>query len=354
MKEIVAFSSQQNDNEIQSSSDNRNNNDNNTSKEALIDFVAGALGGTVGKLLEYPIDLLKTRLQSGLYEGKSTLQICSHIIRNEGAIRGFYRGVAMPVFGCAAEVAVAFAVFNWTTHFLLSNPAARSFFNLQQNRDENSYTVVAISGAMAGFANAFTLSPIEVIKCRVQASPQKYVNVRQCIRVSVREEGWRVFAAGFSGTMAREIPGAIGFFIVLEFSLRNFFGHYRVTHEEFLEHQRKLQDDEQCNLKKGESFACAGELKESAPWYVRPICGGFAGFGLVCAPYGADTIKTVLQISPEAAKMGFFATGRDLVRKGGVRSLFRGLPITMVRAFPANAAVFSTYDIVANYLLKHF
>lgn len=335
-----------------------------SSSSAVIDFVAGGISGTAAKLIEYPADTVKTRMQSGFYEGKNALQVCRDIIRKEGAMRGFYSGVAMPVVGCAAECAVAFSVFNYTTDFLVNSPLFAAFA-FHKNKDEHSYDVVGLSAAMSGVANGFLLTPVEVVKCRCQTNPKKYPDVRQCVKVSVRDEGWKCLTSGVGGTLAREIPGSIGFFLTIELVMKNIFSQYRMTHEEVrLLHlqaqQQQLQQQLQPVLhhhhahheQHHESFVIPGELKENTPWYVRPICGGLAGFGLVGLPFPADTVKTVMQITPEYAKMGFVATGRDLVKKSGWKVLFRGMPITMLRAFPANAAVFSTYDLASSYLSK--
>jgi solute carrier family 25 carnitine/acylcarnitine transporter 20/29 len=43
-------------------------------------------------------------------------------------------------------------------------------------------------------------------------------------------------------------------------------------------------------------------------------------------------------------KRRLFRVGREIVRKEGVSALFRGLNITIIRAFPVNAIVFPVYE----------
>jgi ornithine carrier protein len=296
---------------------------------AAIDLVAGGIGGSVGKCVEYPFDTVKTRMQSGgAFAGKSAAQVALNIIRNEGALRGFYAGVSMPVAGCAAECAVAFSVFYTVCDALRAQPR----FADQTDR-RATYTVVAAAGVASGTANGLLLTPVELVKCRVQSNPALYPTVRQCIRVSVEREGLGVFANGLSGTMAREITGTVGFFLVLETALESLFSHHR---------------DRSCAAKS------INDLNGDAPWYVRPVCGGIAGFGLLAPTFPADSVKTMLQVDPECARLGFVGTARRMFRAGGARAFFHGFSITMLRAWPANATVFSVYDLLADWANKRF
>jgi hypothetical protein len=94
------------------------------------------------------------------------------------------------------------------------------------------------------------------------------------------------------------------------------------------------------------------DLTAEAPWYVRPVCGGIAGFGLLCPVFPADSVKTLMQTNSDKARAGFIRTAQGMFREGGVRAFYNGFPITMARAFPANAVVFSVYDLVCDALMK--
>lgn len=61
-----------------------------------------------GKLVEYPFDTLKVRLQIGPYEG--ALHCVRTVIREEG-IMAFYRGLSTPLIGSGMEVSTLF--FGW-------------------------------------------------------------------------------------------------------------------------------------------------------------------------------------------------------------------------------------------------
>ena len=61
----------------------------------------------VGTTCIYPIDMIKTRLQSsvkGTYHGP--LDVIQKIMRHEGGLRAFYRGLAANLVGVTPEKAI--------------------------------------------------------------------------------------------------------------------------------------------------------------------------------------------------------------------------------------------------------
>lgn len=48
------------------------------------DFIAGAIGGTCGTILNTPFDVVKTRIQSSSFNHQWTLSAMKHIISEEG------------------------------------------------------------------------------------------------------------------------------------------------------------------------------------------------------------------------------------------------------------------------------
>jgi solute carrier family 25 aspartate/glutamate transporter 12/13 len=68
-------------------------------------LVVGALAGAFGTTCIFPIDMIKTRLQSrGLYTGP--LDCFKKIFSNEGGIRAFYKGLGPNLIGVIPEKAI--------------------------------------------------------------------------------------------------------------------------------------------------------------------------------------------------------------------------------------------------------
>jgi hypothetical protein len=96
-----------------------------------------------------------------------------------------------------------------------------------------------------------------------------------------------------------------------------------------------------------------GGVKADVPWYAAPISGGIGGlcYWSVCFP--ADVVKTRMQSSARFAALGLRRGLVEVYREGGVRALYAGYGITCLRAFPANAAVFSVYEVTSSVWKAH-
>jgi ornithine carrier protein len=80
-------------------------------REALKDIAYGSFAGVVGKVIEYPFDTVKVRLQAQPehlpLQYKGPLDCFKQSI-NEHGFRGLYRGVSAPLFGAAVETSSLF------------------------------------------------------------------------------------------------------------------------------------------------------------------------------------------------------------------------------------------------------
>ena len=80
--------------------------------------------------------------------------------------------------------------------------------------------------------------------------------------------------------------------------------------------------------------------------------GGFAGVAnwVVALPF--DVIKSKIQVETSTQGSSILSVGRDLVAKGGVMSLYKGVGPALLRAFPANAACFLGMELSKQFLNK--
>lgn len=80
-------------------------------REALKNITFGSIAGMVGKVIEYPFDTVKVRLQSQpdhlplLYKGP--LDCFKKSLKNDGVL-GIYRGISAPMVGAAVETSCLF------------------------------------------------------------------------------------------------------------------------------------------------------------------------------------------------------------------------------------------------------
>jgi solute carrier family 25 (mitochondrial carnitine/acylcarnitine transporter), member 20/29 len=77
------------------------------------------------------------------------------------------------------------------------------------------------------------------------------------------------------------------------------------------------------------------------------FAGGCSGCLTWTFVYPVDVIKTHIQIAPLDAprsSLRLWTVGQQIVQRYGVGILFRGLGITLIRAFPVNGTIFPVYE----------
>eukprot|EP01012_Entosiphon_sulcatum_P000941 TRINITY_DN10163_c0_g1_i1.p1 TRINITY_DN10163_c0_g1~~TRINITY_DN10163_c0_g1_i1.p1 ORF type:complete len:213 (-),score=33.04 TRINITY_DN10163_c0_g1_i1:131-769(-) len=171
----------------------------------------------------------------------------------------------------------------------------------------------SLQGGVAGVAVAHILTPVELVKCRMQVqslgiTATKYKNSWECALGVIRSEGVAGgLFRGHTATLVREVPGNVAW-----------FGAYA-------EAKRLLEP-------------VGGK---DAPW-VQMLAGAIAGMSYWTILFPADVVKS--QQQTEGGRTSFLSTLRNTWQSGGVPALYRGWSVTMLRAAPANAVIFCVYD----------
>lgn len=94
-----------------------------------------------------------------------------------------------------------------------------------------------------------------------------------------------------------------------------------------------------------EKFDSNKNRKGSRIMLEKIIAGGLAGqLGWLTA-YPFDVLKSYIQYHPEHSSM--IKTTKMLYKKHGFTYFYKGLNVTIVRAFPVNAITFVVYDWVS-------
>ncbi|KLU91992.1 hypothetical protein MAPG_10939 [Magnaporthiopsis poae ATCC 64411] len=129
-------------------------------------LVAGALAGTTVDLSLFPLDTLKTRLQSSAGFFPS------------GGFKGIYRGVGSAVIGSAPGAALFFVTYEGCKEIIATFPPS-------------------VSGAVA----AGVTTPLDVLKTRVMLSRERE-SVLSITKGILRDHGIRPFFAGIGPRVA--------------------------------------------------------------------------------------------------------------------------------------------------------
>lgn len=284
--------------------------------DALGDFVSGTVAGITSKVVEFPFDTIKVRLQSEHNPYHGALDCFRRIAKEEGA-RGFFSGITAPIAGAAFENAGAFLFYGRSTALVREAYGVR-------DAEPTPLPGVFAAGASAGLATGTVLTPVELLKCRVQVEQQKasleqrpplYRGVFDCAVKTARSEGLRsALFTGYGASMAREIPGSAVW-----------FGSYEVVLR-FV-------------------FTPPGKSKDSCPWYAFPLSGVVGGLCYWSAMFPVDTVKTRIQADPTYQSLGLIRGAQRMVKRQGVRVLYSGFLVTLLRAFPSNACIFGAYEL---------
>ncbi|KAJ2158218.1 mitochondrial ornithine carrier protein [Coemansia sp. RSA 552] len=296
------------------------------------DLAYGSLSGMMGKFVEYPFDTVKVRLQtseSKVFSG--TLDCLRQTWRHEG-FGGFYRGLTSPLVGAMAENAIAFYAYNRIQAAIRST-----------DKETLSLPQLFFSGALSGAICAFVISPIELVKCKLQVENVQGYGASQtqtaaAVRFSgplsvvshlLRTQGLSGLYKGITPTVAREMLG-VGFW----------FGTYELVCRELLRIRNARTTKQLTKSDLGPASII--------------LAGGCAGIGYNITSYPIDVVKSFIQTADVRAstmrpseRPGIASTIATVYSRGGIPAFYRGLGITLVRAFPANAAMFMTYEYLA-------
>ncbi|KAK3102350.1 hypothetical protein FSP39_010726, partial [Pinctada imbricata] len=162
-------------------------------KNTLSFFQSGGAAGTAVDVSLFPLDTIKTRLQSkaGFFAS--------------GGFRGIYSGLPSVVIGSAPTAALFFCTYEF-----VKNVAGNAV-------GEKWAPLVHMSAASFGEVSACLLRvPVEVIKQRAQASPQ-YTSL-SILKSTLKAEGFGGLYRGYFSTVIREVP-----FSFIQFPLWEYF-----------------------------------------------------------------------------------------------------------------------------------
>ncbi|ATY58795.1 amino acid transporter arg-13 [Cordyceps militaris CM01] len=299
----------------------------NAAKETAEGILYGSIAGIVGKYIEYPFDTVKVRLQSQPdrlpLRYKGPLDCFRQSLRADGFL-GMYRGISAPLVGAAAETSSLFIFESLGREGLYASGLARRDTPL-------SLPALYSTGAFAGALASFVLTPIELVKCKIQVPGGGASNVGlkplAVVRNIFRHDGLRGFWHGQMGTLIRESGGSAAWFGAKETVTAMFYT---------------------LATKKAASAAEQERIRATPlPLWQQAVAGASAGVSYNFLFFPADTIKSRMQTSPlgiPGEKPSFWAEGSAIWRQSGVRGLYRGCGITCLRSAPSSAFIFMVFD----------
>jgi len=360
---------------------------------ATKDILFGSIAGMAAKYFEHPFDLVKVRLQSQphdrppIYTG--AVDCFKQTISREGVL-GLYRGISMPVLGATLENASLFFTYNSVKSLIASSRGKASVEDLGMQE-------LAIAAAAAGAAASLVLTPVELVKCRMQVQAMgREIAAAQAATASVASStaGNRMSSAAATATTAQtqtralsnsaralntstttsagaaaripqsvKYPGPLP--IILSILRQHgpmglWLGQTGTLLRETGGGIAWFLTFEQCSrlfvAAENARRASASEsqiTKKDLGTVPLIASGAAAGVAYNVVLFPADCVKSTMQTeyelrggdaNPNNKPTAFVQTVRNIYRSRGVRGLYAGCGLTCLRSAPSSALIFLLYN----------
>ncbi|XP_060806935.1 mitoferrin-1 isoform X3 [Amyelois transitella] len=267
-----------------------------TNQNFTTHMTAGAIAGVMEHCIMYPLDSVKTRMQSLRSLHNRTIgETFRYMVRTEGLLRPI-RGMTAVVAGAGPAHACYFATYEH---------AKQTLSHLTRHRHD--HITHGLSGCLASLVHDAVSNPTEVVKQRMQMLDSQYRSVWECARGVYRAEGIRAFYRSYGTQVAMNVPYTALHFVTYEWC------------------QRAL------NPSRGYSPGA------------HAAAGAAAGALAAAATTPLDVCKTVLNTQAARAD-GLAQAAAAVLRAGGPPAFFRGVSARVLYQMPAAAICWLTYE----------
>uniref|UniRef100_A0A6I8NVE6 Mitochondrial glutathione transporter SLC25A40 n=1 Tax=Ornithorhynchus anatinus TaxID=9258 RepID=A0A6I8NVE6_ORNAN len=229
------------------------------------------------------------------------------IIRQEGA-RTLWSGLPPTLVMAVPATAIYFTTYDQLRSFLSHHGATSDLY------------APLVAGAVARLGTVTVVSPLELVRTKLQSQALTYQELRVSIRGAVAQGGWRSLWQGWGPTVLRDVP----------FSALYWFNYELV--------KRRLEDWMQ---------------SDRASVSISFLAGALSGTVAAALTLPFDVVKTHRQIDLGKVETLRVTSPRSpstwlLLRKirveSGTRGLFAGFLPRVIKVAPACAIMISTYE----------
>jgi solute carrier family 25 carnitine/acylcarnitine transporter 20/29 len=330
---------------------------------AVQDLIAGGIAGSASVIVGHPFDTYKVRLQTSNASSPSGSLAF-------GGISSLFRGMVPPLSTAAVVNALIFSSYGessriWDDFFSPSNDEPKSNLDKIGNNhngnpsesnsisNESKWKKAFVCGSFAGAVQALVICPSEHVKCRLQiqhgvgCKDHIFKGPFHAIDKIFNSHGIKGLYRGFICTAWREVPAFGLYFATYDFvkeSVTNI-----VSSQKKMDHKIVHLNDASSNSSKIDSHLSDIEQQSSQQWLASALAGGFSGALTWAAIYPFDVIKTRIQTTPlntPIEKRRITYMFNLILKEHGIQYFFRGLGVTLVRAFPVNAIIFPVYEFI--------
>lgn len=186
-----------------------------------------------------------------------------------------------------------------------------------------------LAGAIARVGSATVISPLELIRTKLQSQKQSYRELTDCIRSAVETEGWLSLWRGLGPTLLRDVP----------FSAMYWY-----------------------NYENSKRWLCEWYNTREPTLTITFISGALSGSvaSIVTLPFDVVKTRRQVELGELQAKnllcqvsSSTFSVMSRIVAEGGFAGLFAGFFPRLIKVAPACAIMISTYEFGKAFFRKH-
>ncbi|NXK79583.1 S2540 protein, partial [Amazona guildingii] len=318
--------------------------DSNLAKTTVIQqAIASCCGAIITSLFVTPLDVIKTRLQAQsnpFYKGKCFVYsngLMDHIcVCDNGDSKAWYKkpGHFKGMLDAFVKITQREGVKSlWSglpPTLIMALPTTVIYFTcydqlseaLKSRLGKDDEHIPILAGSLSRFGSVTIVSPLELIRTRMQFRKFSYKQLYLCVSSKVASDGWLSLWRGWSSTVLRDVP----------FSAMYWYNY---------EHFKKILCE---------------ELGTHEPTFFIAFASGAASGSIasvITLPF--DVVKTHRQTElwecetlksavPQRDSTSTWAVMRKIVAKNGITGLFAGIIPRLFKVAPACAIMISTYE----------
>ncbi|XP_057630745.1 probable mitochondrial glutathione transporter SLC25A39 isoform X2 [Chionomys nivalis] len=236
-----------------------------------------------------------------------TLDAFVKIVKHEGT-RTLWSGLPATLVMTVPATAIYFTAYDQLKAFLCG-----------QSLTSDLYAPM-VAGALARMGTVTVISPLELVRTKLQAQHVSYRELATCVQASVAQGGWRSLWLGWGPTALRDVP----------FSALYWFNYELVK-----------------------SWLSGLRPKDQTSVGISFVAGGISGMVAATLTLPFDVVKTQRQIAlgaVEAVRVkpprvdSTWLLLRRIRAESGTRGLFAGFLPRIIKAAPSCAIMISTYE----------
>ena len=251
-------------------------------KDTTKNMLIGGTAGVVSRTATAPIELYKIQLQNQYIKNANM----KNVLRKEG-VRYLWKGNLTNCLRVFPQLAINFAVFE--------KSKSKLFHTVKNESMVNFY-----SGALAGVVSMSSLYPLETIRTRLslQMNKSHYKGPFNALK--------KMKFKGLYGGLGISILG---------------FGPFNALNFMFFYRYKKFMNEYGMDEK-----------------LIKFLAGGMAGISALTITYPTDLLRKHYQMSGFSYEVpeyrGILDGFRTIIKKEGIRGLYRGLVPSYIRIFP--------------------